>query len=86
MTPFRDLVIECMSSKNWKVRAMAARCFPVVIDPEKVKGGVFGLCHGFKLHEQNEMHGKLMAIKRLGEFYSYRTLKDVVFGNYPPLL
>ena len=34
----------------------------------------------FKLDAQNELHGGLLGLRRLAEFYAYRTLRDTVFG------
>src|SRR5271169_310904 len=82
MQPFRTLIQQCMRGKIWKVRTMAARCLPVVFDPETLAQDIEGIFSSFRLDAQNELHGGLMGIKRLGEFYSYRAMKDVVFGSY----
>jgi hypothetical protein len=71
-----------MGGKIWKVRAMAARCLPVVVDPISISSEINNMFSGFRLSAQNELHGGLMGIKRLGEFYSYRGLRDVVLGTF----
>lgn len=81
MQPFLPLIQKCMGSKIWKVRAMAARCLPVVVDPIIISSEINYMFSGFRLSSQNELHGGLMGIKRLGEFYSYRELRDVVLGT-----
>src|SRR5579859_4088577 len=80
MRPFGELILKCMGSKIWKVRAMAARCLPVVVDPDELAQKIGEMFREFGLERQNELHGGLMGIKRLGEFYSYRTLRGVVIG------
>jgi hypothetical protein len=82
MQPFRLLIQQCMGGKIWKVRTMAARCLPVVLDPDTLAYEIAGMFSDFRLDAQNELHGGLMGIKRLGEFYSYRALKDVVYGLF----
>jgi hypothetical protein len=82
MQPFRQLIHRCMGAKIWKVRAMAARCFPVVLDPDTLSKDIADLFAAFKLDAQNELHGGLLGLKRLAEFYSYRTLRNDVFGIY----
>jgi hypothetical protein len=69
-----------MNAKIWKVRAMAARCLPVVLDQETLSDEIFSIFGGFRIDAQNKLHGGLMGVKCLGEFYSYRTLRDIVFG------
>lgn len=78
--PFRQLIYRCMGAKIWKVRAMAARCLPVVLDPDTLSRDVEYIFAAFKLDAQNELHGGLLGLRRLAEFYPYRTLKDTVFG------
>jgi hypothetical protein len=80
MQPFRQLIHRCMGAKIWKVRAMAARCLPAVLDPDTLPEDIADIFPAFKLDAQNELHGGLLGVKRLAEFYSYRTLKDYVFG------
>jgi len=80
MHAFRPLIRECLHGKVWKIRAMAARCIPVVIDPEDLEEEIAEMFAGLRLDSQNALHGELMGIKRLVEFYSFRTLKDVVFS------
>lgn len=84
MKPFLPLIQKCMGGKIWKVRAMAARCLPVVVDPVIISSEIHDMFSGFRLTAQNELHGGLMGIKRLGEFYSYRDLRDVVLGIFHP--
>ena len=81
MKPFRPLIQKCLKGKIWKVRTMAARCLPVVFDPETLAQDIEGMFSSFRLDAQNELHGGLMGIKQLGQFYSYRVMKDVVFGS-----
>ena len=83
MHPFRPLIQRCMGGKIWKVRAMAARCLPVVLDPDTLSQDIATIFSEFRLDAQNELHGGLMGIKHLGEFYSYRTLRNIVFGSSP---
>jgi len=59
---------------------MAARCLPVVLDPDTLSKDIGDMFSSFKLHAQNELHGGLMGLRRLAEFYSYRTLRDIVLG------
>jgi len=80
MQPFRQLIHRCMGAKIWKVRAMAARCLPVVLDPDTLSKDIADMFAAFKLNAQNELHGGLLGVKSLAEFYSYRTLRNVVFG------
>ena len=61
---------------------MAARCLPGVLDPDTLAEEIRIMFSKFRLGSQNELHGGLMGIKRLCEFYAYRTLKDVVFGFF----
>ena len=82
MQPFRPLIKECMRGKIWKVRSMAARCLPVVAEQQNIAEEILEMFHGFRLDAQNELHGGLMGIKQLGEFYSYRGLRDIVFGIF----
>jgi hypothetical protein len=82
MQPFLPLIQRCMGGKIWKVRAMAARCLPVVVDPVLISSEINNMFSGFRLSAQNELHGWLMGVKRLGEFYSYRGLRDVVLGTF----
>jgi hypothetical protein len=82
MHPFRPLIQRCMGGKIWKVRSMAARCLPAVLDPEALSEEIPAMFAKFHLGSQNELHGGLMGIKRLCEFYSYRALKDIVFGLF----
>jgi len=81
MYPFRRLIFRCMGAKIWKVRAMAARCLPVVMDPDTLSQDIEKMFNGFKLDAQNELHGGLMGLRRLAEFYSYRASRKIVFGN-----
>lgn len=80
MHPFRTLIQRCMNAKIWKVRAMAARCLPVVLDQETLSDEISSIFGRFRIDAQNELHGGLMGIKCLSEFYSCRTLRDVVYG------
>ena len=80
MHAFHPLIRECLHGKVWKIRAMAARCVPVVIDPDDLEEEIAGMFAAFRLDSQNALQGELMGIKRLVEFYSFRTRKDVVFG------
>lgn len=82
MHPFRLLIQRCMGGKIWKVRSMAARCLPAVLDPDTLSEEIPTMFGKFRLDSQNELHGGLMGIKRLCEFYSYRALKDTVFGLF----
>ena len=59
---------------------MAARCLPVVLDPETISQEISEIFSKFRLDAQNELHGRLMGIRRLEEFYSYRTLSPIVYG------
>jgi hypothetical protein len=81
MQLFRSLVERCMAGKIWKVRAMAARCLPVVLDPAILPEEINTLFSSLRLDAQNELHGKLMGIKHVGEFYMYRPLRGAVFGS-----
>lgn len=83
MHAFRPLIWECLHGRVWKIRAMAARCIPVVLDPEDLEREIGDMFARLSLDSQNALHGELMGAKRLAEFYSFRTLKDVVFGLYP---
>ena len=38
--PFRQLIYRCMGAKIWKVRAMAARCLPIVLDPDTLSSDI----------------------------------------------
>jgi Putative death-receptor fusion protein (DUF2428) len=80
MADFRPLIRECLHGRVWRIRAMAARCIPVVLDPEDLEREIGEMFAELRLDSQNALHGNLMGIKRLAEFYSFRTLKDVVFG------
>jgi hypothetical protein len=81
MYPFRELVRRCMASRIWKVRAMAARCLPTVLDVDLLPEEISGMFDGFRIDAQNELHGGLLGIKRLAEFYSFRAMRGVVFGT-----
>jgi len=83
MQPFRPLIQQCMGAKIWKLRAMAARCLPTVLEPEFLSQEIASLFAGFRLDAQNQLHGGLMGLKCLSEFYSYRMLKDVVYSTAP---
>jgi len=83
MHPFRPLIKECTRGKIWKVRSMAARCLPVVIDQQNIAMEISEIFQGFRLDAQNELHGGLMGIKNIVEFYSFRGLRDSVFGISP---
>ena len=61
---------------------MAARCLPVVIDEQSITQEILEMFRNFRVDAQNELHGGLMGIKHLGEFYSYREKRDVVFSMY----
>ena len=78
---FHPLLHRCTRAKIWKVRAMAARCLPVVLDPDRLSKDIAEMFANFRLDAQNELHGGLMGVKSLAEFYSYRELKHVVFGT-----
>jgi hypothetical protein len=82
MHPFRPLIRECLYGRVWKIRAMAARCIPVVLDPGDLETEIEGMFANLRLESQNALHGELMGIKRFAEFHSFRTLKDVVFGMW----
>jgi hypothetical protein len=62
---------------------MAARCLPVVIDQQTIAIEISEIFREFRLDAQNELHGGLMGIKNLVEFYSFRGLRDSVFGIFP---
>jgi hypothetical protein len=70
-----------MSGKIWKVRSMASRCLPVVVDPVTISQYIRDMFSNFRLSAQNDLHGGLMGVKRLGEFYSYRGLRDIVLSK-----
>lgn len=80
MHAFKPLIKECMCARFWKVRSMAARCLPIVTDQQSISQEISELFQSFRLDAQNKLHGTLMGIKQLAEFYSYRGLRDVVFG------
>jgi hypothetical protein len=80
MHPFHGLIQRCMASRIWKLRAMAARCLPTVMDPDFLAAEIAAMFSGFRMDAQNELHGGLMGIKRLAEFYSFRALRGIVFG------
>lgn len=86
MQSFRPLIQLCMGCKIWKVRTMAARCIPVVLDPDILADEIGEMFLKFRLDKQNELHGGLMGIKRLGEFYSYRMLKSSVYGLFDEVI
>lgn len=65
---------------------MAARCIPVVLDPDILADEIGEMFLKFRLDKQNELHGGLMGIKRLGEFYSYRMLKSSVYGLFDEVI
>jgi hypothetical protein len=80
MKPFQSLVQKCMGCKIWKIRAMAARCLPCVVDPDFLTREIEDIFAGFKTNNQNELHGGLMGLQRLAEYYSRRHSKEIVFG------
>lgn len=81
MHAFRPFIQRCMTGKIWKVRAMAARCLPVVLEPDNLSDEISKIFSSFRLDAQNELHGGLMGIKHLAEFYSYRTLSPTALGR-----
>jgi hypothetical protein len=62
---------------------MAARCLPTVLDPDTLSSDIAEIFSTFRNDAQNELHGGLLGIKRLAEFYSFRGLRGVVFGLFP---
>jgi hypothetical protein len=69
-----------MNSRIWKLRAMAARCLPIVLDPDTLSLDIADIFTSFRPNAQNELHGGLLGIKSLADFYAFRGLKGVVFG------
>ena len=80
MKSFQGLIWRCMGCRIWKLRAMAARCLPCVLNPDALGAEIEAIFSGLKMNSQNELHGSLMGLQRLAEYYSKRSLKGVVFG------
>lgn len=59
---------------------MAARCLPIVVDPPMLEKTIHDIFSSLSLSAQNELHGYLMGLKRLGEFSMHRIFKGAVFG------
>jgi hypothetical protein len=79
---FLPLIEECMRSRVHKIRSMSARCLPSVLAQNVVAYKVTEIFEDMSFRAQNKLHGQLMAIKNLGQFYTNRTAKDEVFRTH----
>jgi hypothetical protein len=63
---FRGLILECMRSRIWKVREMAARAYTALVGPKEVVSVIRELM-SVGLEKQNVLHGNLCAVRALLE-------------------
>ncbi|KAF8466673.1 putative death-receptor fusion protein-domain-containing protein [Kalaharituber pfeilii] len=65
---FRPLIIECMRSKVWKVREVAAKAYVSLVSPEECIPEIKRLLHvEGNQSKQNSLHGSLCTVKCLLE-------------------
>ncbi|ODV96657.1 hypothetical protein PACTADRAFT_15190 [Pachysolen tannophilus NRRL Y-2460] len=62
---FEPLLIECLGNKHWKVREMAARALPSVINDDEFYEECCSLLQKADNSNKNMIHGLLLAIKEL---------------------
>jgi hypothetical protein len=66
MEDFRGLILECMRSRIWKVREMAARAYTALVGPDEVVDVIRELL-SVGPEKQNILHGNLCAVRALLE-------------------
>ncbi|KAA8911474.1 putative death-receptor fusion protein-domain-containing protein [Sphaerosporella brunnea] len=66
MEEFRPLILECMRSRIWKVREMAARAFTALVGPKQAVDVIRNLL-SVGPEKQNILHGNLCAVRALLE-------------------
>jgi len=79
MEEFRELVLECMRSRIWKVREMAARAYTALVGPDQVMDVVTKLM-AVRTERQSVLHGNLCAVRALLE----RRVKQAVLDEAVP--
>lgn len=62
---FKPLLLQSLQNKYWKVREMAARALPCVVDDDAYFEQIADLIQLVHFGNNNELHGFLLAIKEL---------------------
>ncbi|KAF8531293.1 putative death-receptor fusion protein-domain-containing protein [Trichophaea hybrida] len=75
MEEFREPIKQCMRSRIWKVREMAARAFTALVGPKQVVDTISGLMKA-GIEKQNVLHGNLCAVRALLERRVRQTVQD----------
>jgi len=86
MQPFRPLIESCLYSKIHKLRSMSARCLPAVIHNRYVEDYILSTFDSMFLTSQNRLHGQLMGIKCLVEYYAHRNTQKMQVYRTPIIL
>ncbi|KAK9238877.1 putative death-receptor fusion protein-domain-containing protein [Lipomyces kononenkoae] len=70
---FRPLIMNCLSSRIWKIREIAARSLLAVVSSTSWLETYRSLIDGLSKSEQNGTHGRLLAVQVLSESFACRT-------------
>ncbi|ODQ65359.1 hypothetical protein NADFUDRAFT_51954 [Nadsonia fulvescens var. elongata DSM 6958] len=78
LNEFRPLIMQCLRSRIWKIREMAARTLPSLINDENLYSEAGIILTSASISGQNELHGALLAV-----FHIINRAREKLHENLP---
>lgn len=79
---FKPLILDCLKSRIWKIREMAARTLTAFVTPDSIFDFSAELLSPASIKKQNELHGRCLALQNVSTNLNIETVPSDLVENF----